>query len=239
MFSRVHSCRGQIAIAEGSKEPPAPKCRCRKYIDLAKATEMVKNGDASWVIISRSQEAVQETCRLCSGDPEVKNCANCRGTGKETVIKTDSPRDDSNDIVLVSRVPADKRDKKRSSALAMKTPRVATIEEEHITLAYVLEVKEAAERIEEYGRLILDARMFVGKNRTPAIKIEPEGVWVRNRNTGKLEYEPDPNWGRMLFSNIPSAIKPGNRFKIGFRRMQGDADSKGEDRERGAHEYDV
>ena len=56
----------------------------------------------------------------------------------------------------------------------MKTPRVATIESEHIELAYVDGNKEAQERIEEYGRLILDARAFVGPNRLPAIKSEPK-----------------------------------------------------------------
>jgi hypothetical protein len=55
----------------------------------------------------------------------------------------------------------------------MKTPRVATIESEHIERAYVEGVKEAAERIEEYGMLILDARTYVGPNRIPAIKPEP------------------------------------------------------------------
>jgi hypothetical protein len=33
--------------------------------------------------------------------------------------------------------------------------------------------KDAAARIEEYGMLILDARAFIGKNRIPAIGIEP------------------------------------------------------------------
>jgi hypothetical protein len=170
--SKLHHCPGQIAIAEGTKEPPAPKCRCRKYIGLAEATKMVNNGEASWVIVKRTQEATEEICHLCGGDPEVKNCANCRGLGKEPGTAT--IEDYGNDLVLISTPPADKKEKKRSSALAKKTPRVATIESEHIELAYVYEVKEAQERIEEYGRLILDARMFVGKNHIPIIVAEPE-----------------------------------------------------------------
>jgi hypothetical protein len=132
---------------------------------------MVKNGEASWIITKRTLEPVDELCALCHGDPEIKNCANCGGRGK--VVGTATVEDYDNDIVLVSRPPADKKEKKRSRPLAMKTPRVATIEEEHIQLAYVDGVKEAAERIEEYGRMILEARMFVGPNKIPIIGTEP------------------------------------------------------------------
>jgi len=62
--------------------------------------------------------------------------------------------------------------------LAMKTPRVATIESEHIDLAYCgdndAKSQAARDRIEEYGRLILDARMYVGKDRIPCIVEEPK-----------------------------------------------------------------
>jgi hypothetical protein len=169
--SRVHSCSQQIKVAEGRLEPPSGKCRCRKYIGIKKATEMVKNGEASFIVLKRVWEGADEICRLCAGNKEIKNCANCQGKGVErgTLVREDY----GNDIVLVSRPPADKKEKKRSSALSMKTPRVASIEEEHILLAYVYDIKEARERIEEYGRLILDARMFVGKDRIPAIKEEP------------------------------------------------------------------
>jgi hypothetical protein len=170
--SKLHHCPGQISIAEGTKEPPAPNCRCRKYVGLSEATRMVKNGEASWVILKRTWEPAEAICHLCGADPEIKNCANCNGKGKEPT--TAVIEDYGNDLVLISTPPADKKEKKRSSTLAKKTPRVATIEEEHITLAYVLGVKEAAERIEEYGRLILDARMFVGRDRVPIIGIEPE-----------------------------------------------------------------
>jgi hypothetical protein len=169
--SRVHSCPQQIKVAEGRLEPPSGKCRCRKYIGIKKATEMVKNGEASFIVLARFREGTDAVCHLCGGDKEVKKCANCFGKGTErgTIIREDY----GNDIVLVSRPPADKKEKKRSSVLSLKTPRVATIESEHIELAYVENVKEAQERIEEYGRLILDARMFVGPNRIPAIGVEP------------------------------------------------------------------
>jgi hypothetical protein len=182
--SRLHYCIDQIRIAERTLEPPAAKCLCKKYIPLSQATEMVRRGEASWVVIKRSQEAVEAVCSLCHGDPEVKNCANCGGKGK--VSGTAVIEDYGNDLVLISTPPADKREKKRSSALAKRTPRVATIESEHLERAYSGSLtkdkprqwrgqgQEARDRIEEYGRLILDARMFVGKARIPAIVAEPE-----------------------------------------------------------------
>lgn len=150
--SKVHSCKEQIKVAEGRLEPPSGKCRCKKYIGIKKATEMVKNGEASFIVLLRVREGTDEICHLCLGNKEVKNCANCFGKGAErgTIVREDY----GNDIVLVSRPPVDKKEKKRSSVLSMKTPRVATIESEHIELAYVLNVKEARERIEEYGRLV-------------------------------------------------------------------------------------
>lgn len=171
-ISKVHHCNDQIKVAEDRMEPPAKKCRCRKYVSLRVATQMVKDGEASWVVLARKYVPIMEVCSLCKSDPEVKGCANCEGRGK--VPGTEVIETEGEDIVLVSRLPADKREKKRSSALAAKTPRVATIEEEHIELAYVYGVKEAAERIEEYGRLILDARMYAGKARTVMIGVEPE-----------------------------------------------------------------
>jgi hypothetical protein len=171
MVSRVHHCIEQIKIAEERAEPPAKNCRCKKFVPIAKATAMVKNGEASFIVVNRFREPTEEVCSLCSGDKEVKNCAKCFGKGIElgTILREDF----GNDIVLVSRPPKDPTEKKRSSALAAKTPRVATIEASHITKAYVLGIKEAAERIEEYGRLIIDARNFIGKDRITTIGVEP------------------------------------------------------------------
>lgn len=185
MVSRVHHCIEQIKVAEERIEPPARRCRCRKYVPIAEATAMVKDGEASFIVTKRVREAIEEVCHLCSGDKEVKNCANCFGTGKElgSIVREDY----GNDIVLVSRPPADKKEKKRSSALAAKTPRVATIEASHLILAYVLDVKEARDRIEEYGRLILDARTFIGKDRHPAIGVEPSDD-IRTRTGRKYDW---------------------------------------------------
>ena len=169
--SRIHYCHGQEAVVLGEQEPPAKKCRCRKIISLADATSLVKVGEAKWVVKERKRGEKSVICRLCRADAEVKNCAQCNGTGKQTVsFVEDIP---GLDIVYTSSDPVDEKETKKRKWLAPKTPRVATIEEEHIYLAYVEGLPEAAERIEEYGRLIIDARLFVGKDRVPTIKPEP------------------------------------------------------------------
>jgi hypothetical protein len=170
--SRKHHCISQEMVSQGLEEPPAKKCTCRKFIPYKKADEMVKKGEARWVVISRERGIREVICSLCGGDPEIKNCASCRGTGKR--IEAAVWDTYNYDIVLVSQASADLKEKKYRPALALKTPRVATIESEHIERAYVYGVKEAAERIEKYGYLILDARAFIGPNRIPAIGIEPE-----------------------------------------------------------------
>ena len=171
--SRVHYCIGQemVALGKDGNEPPAPKCKCRKFISIAAATEMVRRNEARWTVLAREYELVEQPCPLCLGDPEIKNCAACSGTGKETTYQAIETY--GNDIVYSSEKTKDKKDRRYKPTLAMKTPRVATIESEHIERAYVDEVKEAQERIEEYGRLILDARTYVGKDRVPCIGVEP------------------------------------------------------------------
>ncbi len=170
--SRIHHCISQEMVAQALEEPPAKKCTCRKFISYKKADDMVKKGEARWCVVKRERGVRAATCTLCGGAPEVKNCARCAGKGAITVPAVWDTY--TFDIVLVSQASADLKEKKYRPALAMKTPRVATIESEHIERAYVEGVKEAAERIEEYGRLILDARAFVGPNRIPAIGVEPE-----------------------------------------------------------------
>lgn len=153
MVSRVHYCVGQINVAEERNEPPAPNCRCRKFISLEKATELVKSGEASWVVVKRTRGLAQVICKLCAGDKSVIKCAFCQGKGlaPEPVVWDEY----NNDIVLVSQLPEDKTEKKRTSALKKKTPRVATIEAPHIRNAYLNGNKEAAARIEQYGEMIV------------------------------------------------------------------------------------
>jgi hypothetical protein len=170
--SKVHHCISQEMVAQGLDEPPARKCNCREKVTYQRADQLVKNGEARWVVIARERGTQEQICPMCGGDQDVKNCAQCTGTGKITVgVVWDSFK---TDIVLVSQAAIDKKERKYRPALALKTPRVATIEEEHIELAYVEQKKEAEERIEEYGRLILEARAFIGKDKLYVIIPEPE-----------------------------------------------------------------
>ena len=187
--SRVHHCISHEMVSQGLDEPPAKRCNCREFIDYKKADEMVKKGEARWIVTARERGTQEVICSLCKGDSEVKNCAGCAGSGKQTVPAVWDTY--GKDIVRVSQAAVDAKEKKYRPALAMKTPRVATIESEHIERAYVEGNKDAVARIEEYGRLIIDARAFVGPNRIPAIGVEPEN----NPKTGEGR---DFDYGRAI-----------------------------------------
>lgn len=169
--SRQHHCISQELVSQGLEEPPAKKCKCRKFISYKKADAMVKAGQARWTVTARERGTQEVICPMCGGSKDVKNCANCGGSGK--LLEAAEWDTYNNDIVLVSQASADKKEKKYRPALALKTPRVATIESEHIERAYVEGVKDAQDRIEEYGMLILEARAFVGPNKIPIIIAEP------------------------------------------------------------------
>jgi hypothetical protein len=188
-ISKIHSCHGQEAVVLQEQEPPAEKCKCRHKIELSKATLLVKQGEAKWVVKQRVRGVREIACTLCNGDKEVVNCARCRGKGKmEETFVEDIP---GTDIVYTSADPVDEEERKKRKWLAPKTPRVATIESEHIERAYVYENKDAQERIEEYGMLVLDARTYVGKNRVMVIGVEPEN----NPKTGEGR---DYDYGRAI-----------------------------------------
>jgi hypothetical protein len=208
----------EMAVEEHRLEPPKGKCRCRKFIPTSEATAKVAAGEATWVVLRRNV-VTEDVCSMCSGDPEVKNCANCKGTGKETINGV--TEEYGTDIVLVSRPQIDEKKKKnRTMRLeggtpqkkpAIQTPRTPTIESEHIEKAYsdslITEfvngmkirywgnrdkaAQVARERIEEYGELIQDARMFQGKNRIPTITTEP----ANNPHTGEGR---DYDYGRAI-----------------------------------------
>jgi hypothetical protein len=182
--SKVHVCVDQWYIAIGNKEPPAKPCRCKKYVDLALAEKFVAAGQALQIVTKRIRQTSDLPCRLCHGDPKIKNCAHCHGKGTEKGIDVDEEY--GIDIVL---------------PIAKRTPRVAVVEKEHILRAYVpswvreivasaergtqakkyendavspQEAKAAADRIEEYGRMVRDAMLFIGKNKIPMVVPEPE-----------------------------------------------------------------
>jgi hypothetical protein len=155
--SKIHSCRGQEAVVLEEKEPPAPKCPCRRKITVAEATEIVKRGEAKWIVKSRKRGVRSVICSHCKGGSDIKICAKCGGTGKqEESYVEDIP---GTDIVYTSADSVDQREKKKRKWLAPKTPRVATIESEHISRAYLDGNKEAVMRIEEYGLLTVKEQL--------------------------------------------------------------------------------
>lgn len=188
--SKIHSCRGQEAVVLEESEPPAPKCNCRKIITITEATAVVKRGEAKWIVVKRKRGVREVFCSLCKGDKAIKNCAKCSGTGlQEESYVEDIP---GTDIVYTSADAVDASERKKRKWLAPKTPRVATIESEHIERAYGDALtkthprrwsskNEARDRIDEYGMLILEARAFVGIDKTFAIGVEPEN----NPKTGE------------------------------------------------------
>lgn len=164
---RLHHCNSQEMVAQGLEEPPALKCTCRKFIPFKEADELVKKGSARWAVKARERGHQQETCPLCGGDKKVKNCARCSGSGEISVAVVWDTFSE-HEIVSVSQASIDKSEKKYRPSLAMKTPRVATIEEAHIVRAYVDGNQAAKERIEEYGEL---GREFIN---SLIVGMEPE-----------------------------------------------------------------
>jgi hypothetical protein len=172
---KMHSgCIGQELVAIQKAEPPAPRCQCKKLIEYSEANDLVKQGAAKWVVTKRTRGTIEVDCTFCStwSDTEKKTCAACQGKGR--VMEAKVWEDFNNDIVLMSSTPTDKG-KYRMNTRA-KTPRVATIEPKHIYRAVVDGLKYAAERIEEYGLMILQARIDMGiKPEPPSDRLKHEG----------------------------------------------------------------
>lgn len=153
----------------GKLEPRRKTCRCRKVVDWKTANEMVKLGEAMWFVVARERGVQTVTCPLCGPTDISKTCEVCHGGGTaEAPAVWDTYTDD---IVLINH---------RTKTNKVSTPRVATIESEHIERAYVEGVKEAAERIDEYGQLIqwtlqeLGAQMLDSKTKEIVIEGKPE-----------------------------------------------------------------
>ena len=159
----------------GKLEPlKKKKCRCRKLVEYAVANEMVKFGEAMWIVVSRERGMQTVTCPLCGPTDISKSCDVCKGTGVTEVPAVWDTY--TEDIVLINH---------RTKTNKVSTPRVATIESEHIERAYVDGVKEAAERIEEYGQLIqwtlqeMGAEMRDSKTKEVVLEGRPEPLNVR------------------------------------------------------------
>ncbi len=152
---RLHSgCIKQEMVATGELAPPAGKCHCKKMVDYAYANELIKTGAAKWVVVKRTPVDVIEDCPFCVGmtDAEKKTCTLCSGSGKVSVLREIEVY--NNDVVLMSSLSIDVKNKKYRRNTRAKTPRVATIEKKHIIRAFVDDLKYASDRIEEYESMI-------------------------------------------------------------------------------------
>lgn len=127
----VHKCLQKI---EGYI-PPGTKCGCRKWVAVAKAMEMVEEGDAAYVITEMRISEVDEPCHICAGiEGFKKNCGACLALGTVKVRKLFTVQGEN--IYLTS---------------AKKTPRTPTIEKAHIERSF--SHKTDVDRIECYGDL--------------------------------------------------------------------------------------
>jgi hypothetical protein len=135
------------------------KCGCKKLIDLSAAREEVQEGRAQWVIVKVNDIIIPKICSMCGNDDLLKkSCLKCFHLGTE--LETVSIPIFGTDIVLSSEVEIreEKGIKKEISrtAIAKRTPRVATIEKAHMERAYVSGDKEEQERIAAYGESNLE-----------------------------------------------------------------------------------
>lgn len=112
----AHSClKREQGFTENDILPAG--CRCRLFVTLSRAQELINNGEAANVAVLRKVVPVEEPCTICGQDPVfVKSCTNCDKTG---IVKSNDYRIiRGEDIVFVSNL--------------KKTPRTATIEKAHI-----------------------------------------------------------------------------------------------------------
>jgi hypothetical protein len=202
MKSLEHTC-----FSQHLNEVKPLKCTCRKRITLAEATKMVEKGFAQWLILSTTYVTGMEPCPICQNAEIKKNCQHCKGAGE--IEKTYPIRKHGNDIVLVTTgSPDDKGMMVYKPVLSKQTPRVATIEEEHILRAYCSNNKDEQERIDEYGLMILQARIDMG------IGVEPPDD--PKTGTGR-----NCDYGRSPFARISDERTSLGIGKIGARIAEG------------------
>jgi hypothetical protein len=152
------------------------RCTCRQEISVAKATLLVQEGEAQWVIIRKDPIAIKKICDMCLNDDILKrSCPNCGKTGNVEAVVLSPVRGE--DIVMVSTGSGEPGSEMFRSVMSKQTPRVATIELSHIIRAYVNGYQEDQERIEEYGRM--DSQFLKGL---------------------VVPYRPDPDEGRTIFT---------------------------------------
>lgn len=163
----LHQCSREEMICVGKNDPVKGKsrCGCRQKVTKEQADVLLAEGRAKRIVTKRWYEQVDLICSLCNGDPEFKKCANC--LDKRTITTSVKREEYGNAIVAVSMESVDKTRRYRTH-VAMKTPRVATIEAKHIFRAFLDNnspvARAAQQRIEEYGLLTLQerAKLVVG-----------------------------------------------------------------------------
>ena len=215
--SKVHHCYEQEMVAMGKLEPRKPKCRCRKMVDYKAANEMVQVGEAMWFVVSRERGMQMVTCPMCGKNEPSKSCDVCKGTGVTSVpVVWDTY---TNDIVLITH---------RTKTNKISTPRVATIESEHIERAYggsltetrprqwVGDGREARMRIEEYGQLT----QWV---------LQEFGAEIHEFRTKQVLIEGRPEPRNEVKSYPPGAIifKDGSKNKSWWHTVDGEDLDKG------------
>jgi hypothetical protein len=216
-FSRVHVCYSQHLNEKGPKK----KCRCREKISLTEATQRVRDGFAQWIILGKTIVEGKGICPICENGSLKKGCQSCKGSGEVTTyheIKTES----NNIVAVTSATPEPGRAPVYRPVLALKTPRVATIEKAHIHRAYLGTVAhpngdpEEQARIDAYGLSILETRIEMG------IGVEPPDD--PKTATGR-KYD----WGRASFASVPDSRTSLGTGKIGARIAEGFKMIEGED----------
>lgn len=167
---RVHTCSNQRVIGYIEQ-----KCRCRKYVTLEKAAELIDSGYAANVVKSFKVVEIKEPCSVCEGlEALKKSCSFCKKTGEVTASKTFFEYGE--DVYMRP---------------FLKTPRTATIEEEHIEYAFVKRDRDAIRRIDLYHVLNQEALALLGariiNSRTKEVLFEgtPEPEDDPKKHTGR------------------------------------------------------
>ena len=173
---KVHTCNQKI---EGYV---VDKCKCRRYVTNEKAEELIGDGFAAYVIKSLSTITIEEACPICAGTDIKKSCRLCGKSGK---VEREKVHIELGEDIYMRPF--------------LKTPRTATIEEEHIEYAYVKGDKDAIKRIELYNQMCqaslarLDAELHDSRTKEIMVEGKPEP-----ENNAKKWEGRDFDWGKSI-----------------------------------------